>query len=93
MAILGGLIVGWLKEFTFLGLALIEAFVLWASFNLLAPKLVIYGLVLPITSIGFWHTFLAIVLIHIVGIIVGRFIKAVTPTLVKINTSNEAKSE
>ena len=97
MMIITGMIVGWLKEFTFLGLAMIEALVLWFFYN----QFVGCGLatiiqnatdfVVPITHLFYWNVYALIVLLHIVGIIVGRFIAAITPRFVKI--SNESKSE
>ena len=90
---LTGFVVGWIKEFVFLGLALVEAFVLWIAYNRFMPISDRYfeiSFTFP-EHIYYWDTFFGIVLIHMVGIILGRFIQAITPKIVSI--SNESKSK
>lgn len=88
-----GFFAGWVKEMAFIGIVFVESFILKWSYNHVAKFWDIYfhqlDWTLPAPRITYWHVFWILLLFHIAGIVIGRFTKAVVPTLVKIEQKSE----
>lgn len=97
MFLVSGVFVGWVKEMIFIGMIVIEAFILKVSYNKVVALWDTYfhqlEWTLPAPRMSYIDAFWILLFLHIIGIVVARIVKSITPKFVHIEQKSESKSE